>query len=198
MSNFVFNAIFIHSIFFSFNHFFIQSFIHSIFFSFNNFFTQSFIHSIFFSFNHFFIQSFFHSIFFSFNLFFIQSFFHSIIFSFNHFFIQSFFHSIIYSFNLFFFIRHNILRWPITAAKRKKLTPKRKSLTPKKKKAKVIPIHKGGDSKPENYRPISTPPILFKMLERAVKTQLLFFLETNKLLIDSQSGYRQQHSTKLS
>eukprot|EP00794_Sanderia_malayensis_P010378 gene10378-11460_t len=65
------------------------------------------------------------------------------------------------------------------------------------KKAKIIPIHKNGDKKPENYRPISILPIFSKIIERAVHRQLLDFLEANKLLINAQFGYRHQHSTKL-
>ena len=65
------------------------------------------------------------------------------------------------------------------------------------KKAKVIPIHKGGNSKPENYRPISVLPIFSKIIERAVKSQLLDYLESNNLFTESQFGYRQQRSTKL-
>lgn len=65
------------------------------------------------------------------------------------------------------------------------------------KEAKIVPIHKGGDKKPENYRPISILPIFSKILERAVKNQLSDFLEKNKLLTNSQFGYRQERSTKL-
>eukprot|EP00794_Sanderia_malayensis_P013553 gene13553-14953_t len=65
------------------------------------------------------------------------------------------------------------------------------------KKAKIIPIHKNGDKKPENYRPISILPIFSKIIERAVHRQLLDFLEANKLLTNEQFGYRHQRSTKL-
>ena len=66
------------------------------------------------------------------------------------------------------------------------------------KNAKVTPIHKSGPlDKPENYRPISILPVLSKILERAVHTQLSNYLESNNLLTDSQFGYRKKRSTKL-
>jgi hypothetical protein len=65
------------------------------------------------------------------------------------------------------------------------------------KEAKIIPIHKSGNNKPENYRPISILPIFSKIVERAVKSQLSDFFEKNRLLTDSQFGYRHQKSTKL-
>lgn len=66
------------------------------------------------------------------------------------------------------------------------------------KRAKLVPIFKSGDRKnPENYRPISVLPVLSKLLEKSVHSQLLHFLETNKLLNDSQFGYREKRSTQL-
>ena len=65
------------------------------------------------------------------------------------------------------------------------------------KEAKIVPIHKSGDNKPENYRPISILPVFSKIIEQAVKSQLSDFLERNRLLTDSQFGYRQNRSTKL-
>ena len=63
--------------------------------------------------------------------------------------------------------------------------------------ARILPIHKSGDiTLPENYRPISILPVLSKLLERSVHTQLLDFLEKNFLLNDWQFGYRQKRSTK--
>ena len=48
------------------------------------------------------------------------------------------------------------------------------------KQAKLVPIFKSGDSnKVENYRPISVLPVLSKLLEKAVHSQLLEYLETN-------------------
>ena len=66
------------------------------------------------------------------------------------------------------------------------------------KQAKLTPIFKSGDHKNvENYRPISVLPILSKLVEKAVHTQLLEFLETNNLLNDAQFGYRAKRSTQL-
>ena len=63
--------------------------------------------------------------------------------------------------------------------------------------AKIIPIHKTGDTTlPENYCPISVFPILSKLLERSVHSQLLQFLEENHLLNEWQFGYRLKRSTK--
>ena len=65
------------------------------------------------------------------------------------------------------------------------------------KQAKLVPLFKSGDQgKPENYRPISVLPILSKLLEKAVHSQLINYLESNKLLSDSQFGYRERRSTQ--
>ena len=66
------------------------------------------------------------------------------------------------------------------------------------KQAKLVPIFKSGDTnKAENYRPISVLPALSKLLEKAVHSQLMEYLETNKLLNQSQFGYRANRSTQL-
>ena len=64
--------------------------------------------------------------------------------------------------------------------------------------AKIVPVYKSGDtSNVENYRPISVLPILSKMLEKAVHSQLIDFLENNNLLNSFQFGYRQNRSTDI-
>ena len=64
--------------------------------------------------------------------------------------------------------------------------------------AKITPIFKSGNKEqPSNYRPISVLPVLSKILEKAVHHQFLAFLENNKLLNESQFGYRKNRSTKL-
>ena len=63
------------------------------------------------------------------------------------------------------------------------------------KKAKVIPIHKSGDSSdPSNYRPISIISILSKPLEKHINKHLLRHFDTNNLLHPNQSGFRHKHS----
>ena len=65
------------------------------------------------------------------------------------------------------------------------------------KRAKVIPVFKNGSAEDvSNYRPISVLPILSKIMERAVFTQLSEYLETNKLLTKCQFGYRSKRSTE--
>jgi hypothetical protein len=62
--------------------------------------------------------------------------------------------------------------------------------------AKLKPLHKSGATNdPSNYRPISVLPILSKILERAMHSQLLSYLEKNNLLTECQFGYRQNRST---
>lgn len=53
-------------------------------------------------------------------------------------------------------------------------------------------------SNPETYkdlRPISILPVLSKVLERVVHTQIIEYLETNNILPDLQSGFRKGRST---
>ena len=48
-----------------------------------------------------------------------------------------------------------------------------------------------------NYRPISTLPIVSKVIEKAVHKQLTSYFETNNLLNESQFGFRSNRSTEL-
>ena len=64
--------------------------------------------------------------------------------------------------------------------------------------AKVIPIFKSGTrTDPGNYRPISVLPALSKILERAVHSQLIDYLEKFNLITNCQYGYRKNRSTEL-
>ena len=64
--------------------------------------------------------------------------------------------------------------------------------------AKIIPIFKSGQpNDPNNYRPISILPVMSKILERAVHSQLIKYLEDNLLLCKTQFGYRKKRSTEL-
>ena len=70
-------------------------------------------------------------------------------------------------------------------------------VTPQKwKVASVVPIFKSGrrDSA-NNYRPISLLPVPDKLLEKIVHIRISFFLETNKVLLEQQGGFRCGKST---
>ena len=64
--------------------------------------------------------------------------------------------------------------------------------------ARVNPIFKNKDDKsdPNNYRPISVVPTIAKIIEKAVKLQIVKYLTKNNLLTQSQSAYRENHSTQ--
>ena len=64
--------------------------------------------------------------------------------------------------------------------------------------AKISPIFKKGDPHlTDNYRPISLLPVMSKIFEKVVFIQLYDYLIENKLLYDSQYGFRKLHSTEL-
>ena len=64
--------------------------------------------------------------------------------------------------------------------------------------AKVTPIHKSGSIDDyNNSRPISVLPVLSKILERAVHTQFIQYIESNNILSKYQFGYRKKRSTEL-
>lgn len=64
------------------------------------------------------------------------------------------------------------------------------------KKAMICPIHKSGTKdQVNNYRPISILPSLSKVMEKIMNNRLKKFLEQNKLLSDSQYGFRNGKST---
>ena len=56
----------------------------------------------------------------------------------------------------------------------------------------IIPIHRKGKNKsdPKSYRPISLLSCLGKLLERVINRRLISFLEEQKLLSPTQTGYR--------
>ena len=61
----------------------------------------------------------------------------------------------------------------------------------------VIPLHKGGDvHEPSNYRPISILPVVSKLCERVVCTQLTEYLESYNILCPEQYGFRPGLSTE--
>lgn len=62
--------------------------------------------------------------------------------------------------------------------------------------ASVIPVYKKGDvNDPGNYRPISLLPILSKVIEKAIKTQLVSYIDNNYILNECQHGFRKNHTT---
>jgi hypothetical protein len=64
------------------------------------------------------------------------------------------------------------------------------------KKAAVAPIFKKGDAEDiNNYRPISVLPIFSKIFERLMLSQIIKFLDNNKLLAPYQFGFRKNYST---
>ena len=64
--------------------------------------------------------------------------------------------------------------------------------------AKVIPLYKKGDDRIlDNYRPISLLPSISKVFEKIVFQQLYEYFVSNKLIYNSQYGFRQLHSTEL-
>ena len=65
------------------------------------------------------------------------------------------------------------------------------------KEALVIPIPKPGkdQSDPLNYRPISLTSCLCKTLERMINTRLIWYLESNGIITNLQSGFRKSRST---
>ena len=67
------------------------------------------------------------------------------------------------------------------------------------KRAVVRPLLKKGGldtSQMKNYRPVSNLSFLSKSLERVVQRRLQEFLDSNNLMPETQSAYRQYHSTE--
>ena len=65
------------------------------------------------------------------------------------------------------------------------------------KKARITPIYKSASkSNFDNYRPVSVLPVLSKLLEKIIHTQLMDFLEENKLIYKRQFGFRSKMSTE--
>ena len=63
------------------------------------------------------------------------------------------------------------------------------------KKSNVTPVHKGGKTDdPGNYRPISVVPVVAKVFEKMIASQLNIFLEHHHLLHTLQGAYRHGRS----
>ena len=64
--------------------------------------------------------------------------------------------------------------------------------------ARLTPIYKSGSTDNiENYHPISALPVLSKVLEQIVHSQLNDYLKANNLLWKYQFGFREKRSTEL-
>ena len=64
--------------------------------------------------------------------------------------------------------------------------------------AKVIPLHKTGDTRSfNNYRPISILPCFSKILEKLVQKRILSHLNKHSILHEHQYGFRENHSTDM-
>ena len=64
--------------------------------------------------------------------------------------------------------------------------------------AKVVPLYKGKDAPltaPKSFRPVALLPVVSKVLERVVHTQLVAYLDQHKLLHPQHHAYRSLHST---
>ena len=65
------------------------------------------------------------------------------------------------------------------------------------KEAKVIPVYKSDDeTEPSNYRPISLLSVFNGIFEKLMYHRLKSFLDKNNILIKSQYGFREKHSTQ--
>ena len=64
--------------------------------------------------------------------------------------------------------------------------------------AKVIPLHKGKEApryQPKSYRPISILPVVSKLIERVIQTQITSYMDNNQLFHPNHHAYRSFHST---
>ena len=57
--------------------------------------------------------------------------------------------------------------------------------------ARILPLHKGTSHKiSDNFRPISLPPLMAKIIEKLMKTKAVKFIEDNKVLYNKQFAFR--------
>lgn len=64
--------------------------------------------------------------------------------------------------------------------------------------SRVVPIHKKGPTNLlDNYRPISLIPIIAKVFEKALKSRICHFFESNSLYNTNQYGFRNTRSTTM-
>ncbi len=61
----------------------------------------------------------------------------------------------------------------------------------------VVPVYKNGDAENvNNYQPISLRPVISKMFEKIVASQLMYYLEKKNLLSNNPHGFRPKLSTE--
>ena len=60
---------------------------------------------------------------------------------------------------------------------------------------KQTPVHKGGELKISNYRPITVCSSISKILEKIVRVRVMEYLKRTKILNKCQFGFRTKHST---
>ena len=58
----------------------------------------------------------------------------------------------------------------------------------------TVVFKKGAKWDPANYRPVSLTSQMGKIMERIIKEEIVKFLESNNLIINSQHGFRQKRS----
>ena len=64
------------------------------------------------------------------------------------------------------------------------------------KRVKIIPLHKKLDRlNPKNYRPVALVPVMSKILEKVIFSQMMTYLEDNKLLNSSHHAYKAHYNT---
>lgn len=61
----------------------------------------------------------------------------------------------------------------------------------------MIPKKDHKSSDPSDYRPISLTSCVGKLAERLIKSRLYPFLEKNKIIVDSQSGFREKEALEI-
>ena len=63
--------------------------------------------------------------------------------------------------------------------------------------ARVIPLYKSGDSKVNNYRPVSILPVFSKNFERVIYDKIFQFVNESDLLYKFQFGFRTYFNTTM-
>ncbi len=60
----------------------------------------------------------------------------------------------------------------------------------------MIPKKKANSDNPKDYRPISLTSNIAKLAEKLIAKKIKEFLESNKIIIKQQSGFRHQRQTR--